>query len=149
MINIKIDAEKQHENAQHNLNVSAVIACDPRGAGGKPAGSRRSESDAETVKQGHPSAEQKNHQDQRHSRINPVENHGGGAHSGNQLARRGPRHLRPHQMHGIIIFHRHHHEHEDQHSHTPDPVGKAAPEDNAVAQILRPGQYGRSGGGKA
>ena len=97
---------------------------------------RSTEREDQAVKHIHPAEQQQNHLDRRHSEIHPVEDprrrHG----LGHQLILLRPRHLSPHQIHGIPLIQRREHHHEYQHPHTADPMSEAPPEQHSLGQRL-------------
>ena len=149
VVDVKVDAEKDHKDAQHNFHIGAAISGDARRGHGKAAGTCGAEGEAETVEEVHIAQKKQHHQYGGHGRVDAVEDHGGLLHAGHQLAGHGAWHLGAHQVHGVVVLHGDNHEYKHQHAHAADPVGEAAPEEDAVGQQLRLGQHRRAGGGEA
>ena len=84
-----------------------------------------------------------------HGEIDEVQRPGGGAHLGHELALHGTGHLRPEQMHGVLVVRGQDGHHEHQHAHAAHEVGEAAPEQHALGHHLYLWQHAGTGGGEA
>ena len=88
---------------------------------------------AQAVEQRHASRQQKHHLDGAHGDVQQVQNSRRVPESGHDLTHGGTGHLGPHDMHVAVVLGRHDGHHKDDDAHTADPVGKAPPEQHALA----------------
>ena len=86
---------------------------------------------------------------QGHGQVELVEDLGGGLNLGHQAADRGPRAFRPHQIHLDVSCGGKEGDQKDQNAHAADPVGKAAPENDAPRHDLHVGDDAGASGGKS
>ena len=147
-IAVEIDGEQQHEHRDDYLDIgreaahAVVIEAEAAGAGGGKGGVQR-------LKHRHSSAEKHYEFHQGKHKIDGIKQHGGGAHPGHQLADRGTRALRFHDVHVLGAGKRDKRHDEHQHAHSADPVGEAPPHDGGVGQAFYVGQNAGAGGGEA
>ena len=127
IVEIEIDAEKQHENADHHVKICAVIGPHTEVPAAEPAGPGSAESMNAGIKEGHAPRQQKDDFNHRHGEIDTIKDFGGVAHAAYQLAYGRPRDLRPHQVHPVAVGHRQDGHDKHQHPHAAHPVGKTAP----------------------
>ena len=147
-VGVEVDAEQDHENGHDPLDVGrkagkAVVA------EAEAAGTRRTKGSEHGFEQGH-SANQQEHQLQHgKGKVDAVQDLSGGLHLRHKLV-----HLRAgafgfHQVDVRAASQRQQREQKHQNTHAANPVGEAAPEQNAVGQPLHGGQDAGTGGGKA
>ena len=98
----------------------------------------------ESVKQRHTARAEQNRLDDGHHEVDRVQNLRAVAQFAGNFAAGRAGDLGAHQVHGTAIGHGQHGHGKDQHAHAADPVGKAAPEQRAVAQRLDVGQNCRA-----
>ena len=147
-VGVEVDAEQDHEDGHDPLDVGrkaakAVVA------EAKAAGARRTKGGEQCLEQGH-SANQQEHQFQHgEGKIDAVQNFSGRLHLGHQLIHLRAGAFRLHQVDVGAAGQRQQREQEHQNAHAADPVGEAAPEQDAPGQVLHGGQDAGTGGGEA
>ena len=147
-VGVKVDAEQDHKDGHDPLDIGrhagkTVIA------EAEAAGARCTKGGQQSFKHRHPAEQQEHELDDSQAKINAIEDLCRGLHLGHQLI-----HLRA----GAFGFHQvdmgaagqgQQGEQEHQNAHAADPVGEAAPEQDAPGQVLHSGQDAGTGGGEA
>ena len=147
VVDIEINAEQDHKNGYDHLQMrgiaghAVVFDTESSGAGG-------AERDAESVKDGHLSDDQQDDLKQSHGGIDSIQDHGGFPDTGHQLFHGRARAFRLHQIHPVSAGHGKNSQDENQDAHAADPVGKAAPEQDAVSERFHICQNAGAGGGE-
>ena len=149
IVQVKVDAEQQHKNSDNDLKIGVLVCADAEGFAAEPAGTGRAEGMDQRVKQRHTARAQQHDFHHGQHKIDLIQNFGAVPQFAGDLAHRGAGDLGAHQVHGAAVGHGQHGHGEHQHAHTAHPVGKAAPEQQAVAHAFDIGQNRRTGGGKA
>ena len=148
IIGVEIDAEKDHKDGDDPLTIHRItgntVVLDA-----KTAGARRAKAEGHGVKQRHAACQKQNDLDHRHHHINNIQDSGGVAQTGHQLAHGGAGALCPHEVHVAAAVHGHHRQHEHQNAHAADPMGEGSPEQADMAERLHIGQDGSAGGGES
>src|SRR5699024_1448091 len=86
VVDVEVDAEEDHKDAQQHLHIGAAVARDAGGGHGEAAGTGRAEGQTQAVVELDAAGQQQNHQDGGHDGVDPVEDHGGALHPGHQLS---------------------------------------------------------------
>ena len=133
VIGIKIHSKKDHKHGNDNLIVGTV-AGNTVVLNTKASGTCCTKAQAQCIEQRHASKKQEDHLHNCHQNINGIKNLGCGLNLGNQLAYRRSRALCFHQVHVVASGQRQKAKDKHQHSHTPDPVGKASPQQDTVGK---------------
>ena len=149
IIQVEVDAEQQHEHTDHDLKIRVVVGTHAQRLVAEAAGARRAEGVNERVKQWHTARAEHDRLDNGHGEIDGVEDFGAVAQFARDLAAGRAGDLSAHQVHGAAVRHGQHRHRKNKNAHTADPVGKAAPEQDTVAQRLNIGQNRGAGGRKA
>ena len=147
----EVHTEEKHEYGGHILQVGAV-AGEGIVAHAEAAGARGAEGIAHRLEGRHAAKQQKKDIRNGQDNVEDVEDGGGFAHPGHQLAYAGPRALRPQQVHGKALAPfsaGHDGQQKHQHTHAAYPVAEAAPIEDAFRQVLHSRQNGSAGGGEA
>lgn len=135
IIGVKVDAKQDHKDRYDPLDIGGVgrntVVFDA-----EAACSRRAERRADRVKQRHFSAEKQQNLGHGQPQIDQVEETRRRPHLRHQLADRGARTLRAHQVDIGAAAQRDDGQQKDQHAHAADPVREAAPEQGTVGQRL-------------
>ena len=148
IVGVEVDAEEDHENGDDPLQVGTV-AGDGISLDAEAAGTGSAEAVGDGLKNGHPAQQQKDDLQHRQAEIDDIQDPGGAADLGHQLAHAGAGGFRLHQVELTAAGHRQHRQQEHQHAHAADPVGEAAPEQARIAHGLHIRQDGRARGGEA
>ena len=149
VINIEVHAEEQLEHRGDDLDIQAVELAEARVARREAAGAGRGKGMAERFIYAHPAAGQQHELQKRHSNVDEVEYLRRLAHTRDELADRGARELRAHDVHRVLPAHRHYRKHEHQHAHAAYPLGQEPPQHAAAAERLNVGQHRSAGGREA
>ena len=147
IIKIEIDAEQDHKDRDNPLQCVGItgnaVSADTKttGTGGTNTGGHR-------IEQRHAIEIQQKQLQQGQTKINAIQNTGCGTDFRYQLAHRGTRAFRTHQVDVGAAAHGDNCQQEYQHAHTANPVGKAAPEQRTMGQGFHILQNAGTGGGK-
>src|SRR5699024_3249203 len=132
-VGAEVDAEQDHRDGGDHLDVGGVaghaVVFDA-----KAAGACRAEGDQQAVHQGAAPRQHKNDLDDGHAQIDGVEDGGGLADGGHHFFHLGAGAFGFHQVDMAAAGQRQHRQQKDQDAHAPDPVGEAAPEQDAHGQ---------------
>ena len=145
VIEVKVYAEHDHENGNHNLLESRIVRTagiqdrEASGAGG-------SECNAQCIEQGHVPQQKNDNFHYGQPDIQFVQCQCRRFYLRNQLGNRRAGAFRLHQEHLTSAGQRQKRNHKYNNAHAADPVGKAAPEKNAVRYGFHIRQYAGSGG---
>ena len=145
----EVDAPQEHEDGHHHIDVNALVIADGGVLGGKAAGGQGAEGVAEGVQEIHTPQQQEDGFGHREGHINLPEDHGGVFEAGFELIHRRPRHL------GLVELHAAHPQEgedgqaQDDDAQTAQPVGQAAPEEDARGHDFHVLDNRGPGGGEA
>ena len=148
-VQTKVQGEEQREDGDDNFGGGISVGAHAEIAVGEATGSGGGEGVDQGIIQGQTADSQQNHLGQGEGEVHLVEDLGGLGLLGHQLGkdRAGGLRLgevvRTHTQRGDDGGDQH------QHAHAAQPVGKGAPEEDAVGQGLDVGENGGAGGGEA
>ena len=148
-VDTEIHPKQGHEHGTNALQVGRIpryrVIFDP-----KAAGTRSAEGGTEAVKKGHPPHQKKQHAQDGKGDIDEVEDGRGLPQLGHQLTHTGTGAFRPKEVDAVSpLPHGHHRQQKHQDPHSSQPMGKAAPEQQAPAHPLHIGEDGGPCGGEA
>ena len=149
IVQVEVDAEQQHKHADDDFKIGVVVGTHTQRLVAEAAGARRAEGMNQRVKQRHTARTEQHGFQYRHSEVNSVQNLRTVTQFAGNLAAGRAGDLGAHQVHGAAVRHRQHRHRKNKNAHAAYPVGKAAPEQDAVAQRLNIGQNCGAGGCKA
>ena len=135
VIGIEVDTEQNHKDGDDPLQIGGVV----HHAGvfdAKSAGAGSAKGGGQRIEQRHVPQQEQQDFDDRHPKIDDIQDACGVFDLGHQFADRGSRAFCAHQIDVRTTAQRQDGQQKDQYPHAANPMGEAAPEQRAVGQSL-------------
>jgi len=134
VINVEIDAEQDHADAQDNFKIGILVVSDRCVLDAESSGAGCAEGVKERVKERHAAEQEQSGEDRRHRQVDDVQHASRMADLGHDFAEARSWRLRFHEMDCIGSDLWQDRQREDQHAHAANEMGEASPEQDGMRQ---------------